>query len=61
VTNAPGLALVRRRVRLFYQDIAVSSKSKWGTFRRTFGETFSWRDFRLRSWLRFHFHFNFFF
>jgi hypothetical protein len=37
--NAPGLALVRRRVGLFYQDIAVSNKSKWGTFRRTFEET----------------------
>jgi hypothetical protein len=30
--NAPGLALVRTRVRLFYKDIAVSSKPYWGTF-----------------------------
>jgi hypothetical protein len=30
-----GLALMRRRVRLFNKDIAVSSKPYWGTFLRT--------------------------
>jgi hypothetical protein len=61
VANAPGLALVRRRVGFFYQDITVSNKSKWGTFRRTFSDNLSWRSFRWRNRLSFHFHFKFFF
>jgi hypothetical protein len=61
VANAPGLALVRRRVGLFYKDIAISSKSKWGTFWRTFSDNLSWRSFRWRNRLPFHFHFKFFF
>jgi hypothetical protein len=58
--NAPGLALARR-VGFFYQDITVSSKSKWGTFWRTFSDNLSWRRFRWKKRLRFHFYFNFFF
>jgi hypothetical protein len=58
--NAPGLALMRRRVRLFYQNIAVDSKTYWSTFRRTFRNTY-WRSFRSRNWFHFHFHFNLFF
>jgi hypothetical protein len=61
MVNATGLALMRRRVRLFYYDIAVSSKSYRGTFWRTFRDNFSWRSFRCRSRLLFHFHFKFFF
>ena len=63
MANAPGLALVRRRVGFFYQDITVSSKSKWGTgtFRRTFGDSLTGRNFRWRNMLPFHFHFKFFF
>jgi hypothetical protein len=61
VENAPGLALMRMRVKLFYQNVAVGSKTYWSTFRRTFRDTFSWRCFGLRNWFLFHFHFNFFF
>jgi hypothetical protein len=61
VANALGLALVRRRVGFFYQDITVSSKSKWGTFRRTFDDSLSGRNFRWRNRLPFYFHFKFFF
>jgi hypothetical protein len=61
VANAPGLALVRRRVGLFYEDIAVSSKSKWDTLRGTFSDSLSWRSFGWRNRLSFHFHFKFFF
>jgi hypothetical protein len=61
VANAPGLALVRRRVGLFYQDIAVSSKSKWDTLWRTFSDNLSWRSFRWRNRLPFYFNFKFFF
>jgi hypothetical protein len=57
--NALGLALMRRRVRLFYHNIAVGSKIYWSTFGRTFRNTFGWRSFRLRNW--FHFHFKLFF
>ena len=57
MTNAPELALVRRRVRLFYKDIAVSSKSKWDTFWRTFSDNLSEMSFRWRNRLSFHFHF----
>jgi hypothetical protein len=42
--NTPALALMRR-VRLFYQNIAVSSKSHWSTFRRTLRRNFRWRSF----------------
>jgi hypothetical protein len=48
---------MRRRVRLFYQYIAVSSK----THGRAFTRNFRWRNFRLRNRFLFHFHFNFFF
>jgi hypothetical protein len=61
VANAPRLALVRRRVGLFYRDIAVSSKSKGGTFWRTFSDNLSWRRFRWRNRLPFHLNFKFFF
>jgi hypothetical protein len=61
VANALGLALVRRRVGLFYKDIAVSSKPYWGTFLRTFSDNLSWRSFRWRNRLPFRFHFKFFF
>jgi hypothetical protein len=60
--NAPGLAFMRRRVRLFfYQNIAVGSKTYRSTFRRTLRNTFSWRSFRLRNWFLSPFHFNLFF
>jgi hypothetical protein len=48
---------MRRRVKLFYQNIAVGSKTYWSTFRRTFGNNFSWRSFRWRNWSLFHFFF----
>jgi hypothetical protein len=52
---------MRRRVRLFYQNVAVGSKTYWSTFGRTFWHTFSWRSFSLRNWLLFHSHFKLFF
>jgi hypothetical protein len=61
VANAPGLALMRRRVRLFYQNIAIGSKSYWRTFWRTFRDHLSWRSFRWRNRFPFHFYFKFFF
>jgi hypothetical protein len=59
--NALWIALMRRRVRLFYQNIEVYSKTQWSAFRRIRRRTFRWRSFRLRNWFLFHFHFNFFF
>jgi hypothetical protein len=61
VANALGLALLRRRVGFFYKDIAISSRSKGDTLRRTFSDSLSWRSFRWRNRLPFHFHFKFFF
>jgi hypothetical protein len=61
VANAPGLAMMMRRVELFYQNVVVGSKTYWSTFVRTFRHTFNWRSFRLRKWLLFHFHFKLFF
>jgi GH35 family endo-1,4-beta-xylanase len=61
VANAPGLALVRGRVGLFHNDIAVSNKSKGGTFWRTFSDNLSWRRFRWTNRLPLHFDSKFFF
>jgi hypothetical protein len=59
--NASGLALMRIRVKLFYQNVVVGSKTYWSIFGRTFGNNFSWRSFGWRNWFFFNFHFKLFF
>jgi hypothetical protein len=61
LVNAPGLALMRRRVRLFYHNVAIGSKTHWSTFGATFRNNLSWRSFELRNYFLLHFYFNFFF
>jgi hypothetical protein len=52
---------MRRRIRLFYRNVAIGSKTYRSTFRRTFGKNFSWRSFGWGNWFLFHFHFKLFF
>jgi hypothetical protein len=58
--NAPGLALMRRGVRLLYKNTIVNRVAYSSTFWKTLRNLFCWRSFSLRNWFLFYLHFNFF-
>jgi hypothetical protein len=59
--NAPGLALIGRRLYHLITDVKISPVLRRRFFRRTFWRNFKCRSFWWRNLFSFYFHINFFF